>query len=53
MTPTAPLPMLRRPDKQVGLRVHSTEWREIAASEMGLCPHHPRGSTQQLPAMGD
>ena len=29
MTLTAPLPMLRRPDKQVGLRVHSTEWREI------------------------
>ena len=29
MTPTAPLPMLRRPDKQVSLRLHSAEWREI------------------------
>ena len=29
MTPTAPLPMLRKPDKQVGLRLHSAEWREI------------------------
>lgn len=26
---TAPLPMLRKPNKQVGLRVHSSEWREI------------------------
>ena len=29
MTPTPTLPMLRKPDKQVGLRVHSSEWREI------------------------
>ena len=26
---TAPLPMLRKPNKQVGLRVHSSEWREV------------------------
>ena len=29
MTPTTTLPMLRKPDKQVGLRIHSAEWREI------------------------
>lgn len=29
MTPTSPLPMLRKPDKQVGLRLHSAEWVEI------------------------
>jgi len=29
MTPTAPLPMLRKPNKQVGLRVHAAEWVEI------------------------
>ena len=29
MTLTAPLPMLRKPNKQVGLRVHSSEWREV------------------------
>lgn len=31
MTPTAPLPMLPKPNKQVGLRVHSAEWAEIQA----------------------